>query len=80
MYYIYYTLFTLLDFFGRYWTVQMVPGAGVEPARPYRARDFKSLASTNSATRADKLEARTGIEPVLTALQAAASPLCHLAL
>ena len=36
----------------------MVPGAGLEPARPYRARDFKSLASTNSATRADKLEAR----------------------
>ena len=34
----------------------MVPGAGVEPARPIRARDFKSLASTNSATRASKLE------------------------
>ena len=25
------------------------------------------------------MEARTGIEPVYTALQAAASPLCHLA-
>ena len=30
----------------------MVPGAGVEPARLIQARDFKSLASTNSATRA----------------------------
>ena len=30
----------------------LVPGAGVEPARLIQARDFKSLASTNSATRA----------------------------
>ena len=29
----------------------MVPGAGLEPARP-KSRDFKSLASTNFATRA----------------------------
>lgn len=31
---------------------RLVPGAGVEPARNKVARDFKSLASTNSATRA----------------------------
>ena len=30
----------------------MVPGAGVEPARPLKSRDFKSLASTNFAIRA----------------------------
>ena len=30
----------------------LVPGAGIEPARPIQARDFKSLASTNSATQA----------------------------
>ena len=36
--------------------VQMVPGAGLEPARSIPPRDFKSLASTNSATRASKLE------------------------
>ena len=63
-------------------------------------RDFKSLASTNSATRAVSVKtilfirsvsqwsfllyssmhkAKVGIEPALTALQAAALPLCHLA-
>ena len=30
----------------------MVPGAGLEPARSKRARDFKSLVSTNFTTRA----------------------------
>lgn len=30
----------------------MVPGAGLEPARPKRTTDFKSVASTNSATQA----------------------------
>ena len=30
----------------------MVPGAGIEPARHFVPRDFKSLASTISATRA----------------------------
>ena len=30
----------------------MVPGAGIEPARCITPRDFKSLASTNSATQA----------------------------
>ncbi len=34
---------------------KVVPGAGLEPARSKRARDFKSLASTNSATRANAL-------------------------
>ena len=29
-----------------------VPGAGIEPAQPLGPRDFKSLASTNSATQA----------------------------
>ena len=30
----------------------LVPGAGIEPARNYVSRDFKSLASTSSATQA----------------------------
>ena len=30
----------------------LVPGAGIEPARCITPRDFKSLASTYSATRA----------------------------
>ncbi len=30
----------------------LVPGAGIEPAQPRGPRDFKSLASTNSATQA----------------------------
>ena len=33
-------------------TYLMVPGAGIEPARPWEARDFKSLVSTNFTTRA----------------------------
>ena len=32
----------------------MVPGAGVEPARSSAPRDFKSLVSTNSTTRAQQ--------------------------
>jgi hypothetical protein len=32
----------------------LVPEAGLEPARPLGTRDFKSLASTNSATPADE--------------------------
>jgi hypothetical protein len=32
--------------------ILLVPRAGVEPARSNRPRDFKSLASTNSATQA----------------------------
>ena len=34
----------------------LVPRAGVEPARYYVSRDFKSLASTNSATQAQSRE------------------------
>ncbi len=30
----------------------MVPGTGIEPVRSLTPRDFKSLASTNSATQA----------------------------
>ena len=58
----------------------MVPRAGVEPARTFGPRDFKSLASTCFATWAfnlKALKAEAGIEPAYTALQAAASPLCH---
>ena len=32
--------------------ILLVPGAGIEPAQPLGPRDFKSLASTYSATRA----------------------------
>ena len=32
--------------------LSLVPGAGIEPAQPQGPRDFKSLASTNSATQA----------------------------
>lgn len=44
-------------------SVTQVPGAGLEPARP-TARDFKSRASTDSATRAHpyKSIARRGRE------------------
>ena len=41
----------------------MVPGAGLEPAR-FSARDFKSLVSTNSTTRAQNgggYQNRTGV-------------------
>ena len=58
--------------------LRVVPGAGVEPARENISRDFKSLASTYSATRAhinhhiSSVEAGVGIEPASAALQAAA--------
>ena len=61
----------------------MVPRAGLEPARPKRTVDFKSTASTNSATparKADKkMEATPGLEPGIRALQAPALPLGHVA-
>ncbi len=51
----------------------MVRGAGLEPARPLRPRDFKSLVSTDSTTRAYiNLEARTGNAPVYLVLQTSA--------
>jgi hypothetical protein len=34
--------------------IKLVPGAGIEPARCITPRDFKSLASTNSATQASQ--------------------------
>jgi hypothetical protein len=37
---------------GLFFVVIMVPGAGIEPAQPQGPRDFKSLASTSSATQA----------------------------
>ena len=56
----------------------VVPGTGIEPVC-LAARDFKSLVSTNFTIRAFEgsrsggtLEARPGIEPRYTALQAAA--------
>ena len=56
----------------------MVPGTGLEPVW-LAPRDFKSLVYTNFTTRARErsrrggtLEARPGIEPRYTALQAAA--------
>ena len=55
----------------------VVPGTGIEPVC-LAARDFKSLVSTNFTIRAFEgsrsggtLEARPGIEPRYTALQAA---------
>ncbi len=56
----------------------LVPGTGIEPVW-LAPRDFKSLVSTNFTIRAretletdETLEARPGIEPRYTALQAAA--------
>ena len=38
--------------------MQMVPGAGIEPARPLKAQDFKSCVSTNFTIRAKRDEER----------------------
>jgi hypothetical protein len=38
--------------FSGFLELSVVPGAGIEPAYPQGARDFKSLASTSSATQA----------------------------
>ena len=66
-------------------SVLVVPGAGIEPARYIIPRDFKSLASTCSAIRAyfreplffseGKLEAPPGFEPGMEVLQTSALPL-----
>ena len=40
----------------------LVPGAGIEPAQPLGPRDFKSLASTYSATRAFALFSRISVD------------------
>jgi hypothetical protein len=50
----------------------LVPGAGIEPARPQWTQDFKSCASTNSATWASvyrhKKERETGLGPATPTL------------
>jgi hypothetical protein len=58
----------------------MVPRAGLEPARAFGPRDFKSLASTYSATPAyTKLEAAPRIELGIAVLQTTALPLGYAA-
>ena len=49
---------------------EVVPRAGVEPARMFSPRDFKSLVSTNFTTWA--LEVCSGLAPESTDLQSAA--------
>ena len=44
-------MISLCDFSAKAY-LKVVPGAGIEPARHIMTRDFKSLASTNSATQA----------------------------
>ena len=56
----------------------MVPETGLEPVQEVIPRDFKSLASTNSATPADlrrRMEAPSGFEPEMEILQTSALPL-----
>ena len=57
----------------------LVPGAGLEPARDKVSRDFKSLASTNSAIPALLQEAAPGFEPRIRVLQTHALPLGYAA-
>ena len=57
---------------------KMVPETGLEPVQEVIPRDFKSLASTNSATPAEirlKMEAPSGFEPEMEILQTSALPL-----
>src|SRR5688572_6142614 len=59
-----------------------VPGAGLEPARPCGLGILSPLrlpASPPGRAERERLEARVGIEPAYTALQAAACPRCHRA-
>jgi len=58
-----------------YRVLTAVPGAGLEPARTHHPRDFKSLVSTNSTTRA-VLRRRPDSNRRMTVLQTA--PLDHL--
>ena len=57
------------------WRSLLVPGAGIEPARPQWPQDFKSCVSTYSTTRAKRLgintiksERKTGLEPATSTL------------
>ena len=57
---------------------KMVPETGLEPVQDGIPRDFKALASTNSATPAEirlKMEAPSGFEPEMEILQTSALPL-----
>jgi hypothetical protein len=50
----------------------VVPRVGIEPTQSKAPRDFKSLASTYSATPAKELEAAPGFEPGIKVLQTCA--------
>ena len=65
----------------------MVPGAGLEPARCCHRGILSPLRLPISppgrggvSYKINNMEARVGIEPALTDLQSAASPLCHRAI
>ena len=59
---------------------RVVSEAGLEPARAYHPRDFKSLVSTCSTTPAgNKMEATPGFEPGIKVLQTSALPLGYVA-
>ena len=52
--------------------IKTVPKTGLEPVRPYGTRDFKSLASTISATSAEKnARRRPDLNRCITVLQTA---------
>ena len=51
----------------------MVPVTGVEPVRSKGPQDFKSCASANSATPAEKLAPKVGLEPTAYRLTAGCS-------
>ena len=71
-----------------YW-LNWCPGPDLNRHEGHPSRDFKSLASTNFATRAGynywglvepfEMEARVGIEPTMAELQSTALPLCYRA-
>ena len=55
--------------------VKKMPGAGIEPAQEKLPRDFKSLASTSSATRAfNKTNSLARFEKISIALNARKVP------
>ena len=58
--------------------LNMVPRVGVEPTR-YCYRGILSPLRLPISPPGHNMEAESGIEPLLTALQAAASPFCHSA-
>ena len=49
---------TYSEYLGLTGIVLVVPGAGIEPARPLKPQDFKSCVSTNFTTRALRCEER----------------------